>query len=91
MVAKYGCPFGTLACELDKRTNGLDRTAADMMGILVGWVEQQFRAMGRADARDLAISLVASYQGIALLTNTFRDPELMVREGRRLERWIDSL
>jgi TetR/AcrR family transcriptional regulator, transcriptional repressor for nem operon len=47
--------------------------------------------MGRADARDLAVALVASYQGIALLTNTFRDPELMVREGRRLERWIDSL
>ncbi len=91
LVAKYGCPFGTLACELDKLTNGLDRTAADMMGILTGWVEQQFRAMGRADARDLAISLVASYQGIALLTNAFRDPELMAREGRRLERWIDSL
>jgi TetR/AcrR family transcriptional regulator, transcriptional repressor for nem operon len=91
LVAKYGCPFGTLTCELDKRANGLDRTAAEMMGILIGWVEQQFRAMGRADARDLAISLVASYQGIALLTNTFRDPELMAREGRRLERWIDSL
>ena len=28
---------------------------------------------------------------IALLTNTLRDPELMRREGRRLERWIDSL
>jgi TetR/AcrR family transcriptional regulator, transcriptional repressor for nem operon len=91
LVARYGCPFGTLTCELDKRTNGLDRTAADTMGILIGWVEQQFRAMGRADARDLAIALVAAYQGIALLTNTFRDPELMAREGRRLERWIDSL
>jgi TetR/AcrR family transcriptional regulator, transcriptional repressor for nem operon len=45
----------------------------------------------QADARDLAIALIASYQGISLLTNTFRDPELMVREGRRLERWIDSL
>jgi TetR/AcrR family transcriptional regulator, transcriptional repressor for nem operon len=91
LVAKYGCPFGTLACELDKRTNGLDSTAADTMRILTGWVEQQFRSMGRADARDLAIALVASYQGIALLTNTFREPDLMVREGRRLERWIDSL
>jgi AcrR family transcriptional regulator len=91
LVARYGCPFGSLACELDKRTNGLDRTAAEMLGILTGWVEQQFRSMGRRDARDLAVALVASYQGIALLTNTFRDPELMVREGRRLERWIDSL
>jgi hypothetical protein len=34
---------------------------------------------------------MASYQGIALLTNTFRAPELMARESRRLERWIDSL
>jgi TetR/AcrR family transcriptional regulator, transcriptional repressor for nem operon len=91
LVAKYGCPFGSLACELDKRTTGLDRAAAATLGILTGWVEQQFRSMGRPDARDLAIALVASYQGIALLTNTFRDPALMAREGRRLERWIDSL
>ena len=94
LAARYGCPFGTLACELDKRPDGLDRTAADVLGILADWAEQQFRSMGlgdQADARDLAIALVASYQGISLLTNTFRDPELMVREGRRLERWIDSL
>ncbi len=91
LVARYGCPFGSLASELDKRTNDLDRTAASTLRILTDWVEQQFRSMGRSDARDLAIALVASYQGIALLTNTFRDPELMVREGRRLERWIDSL
>ena len=91
LVARYGCPFGTLACELDKRTNGLDRTAAGLMRALTDWVEQQFSSMGRTDARELAIALVASYQGIALLTNTFRDPELMITEGRRLERWIDSL
>jgi TetR/AcrR family transcriptional regulator, transcriptional repressor for nem operon len=91
LVARYGCPFGSLACELDKRSNGLDHTAAGTLRILTDWVEQQFRSMGRADARDLAFALVASYQGIALLTNTFRDPELMVREGRRLENWIDSL
>jgi TetR/AcrR family transcriptional regulator, transcriptional repressor for nem operon len=94
LAAKYGCPFGTLACELDKRADGLDLATAEVMGILVDWAERQFRSMGlgdQADAHDLAIALVASYQGISLLTNTFRDPELMVREGRRLERWIDSL
>jgi TetR/AcrR family transcriptional regulator, transcriptional repressor for nem operon len=94
LAARFGCPFGTLACELDKRADGLDRTAAEVIGILVDWAERQFRSIGsgdRADARDLAMALVASYQGISLLTNTFRDPELMVREGRRLERWIDSL
>jgi hypothetical protein len=61
------------------------------MALPLDWVEKQFRLMGRRDARDLAVALVASYQGISLITNTFRDPELMLREARRLERWIDSL
>ena len=62
-----------------------------MLRLPIDWAEQQFRAIGCRDARDLAIALMASYQGIALLTNTFTDPELMSREARRLERWIDSL
>jgi TetR/AcrR family transcriptional repressor of nem operon len=61
------------------------------MHTAIAWIEQQFKAMGRRDARDLAFALLASYEGTALLANTFRDPDLMVREGRRLERWIDSL
>jgi TetR/AcrR family transcriptional repressor of nem operon len=90
-VADYGCPLGSLCSELDKHPDGLDRTCADLLALLVDWAEQQFRSMGRREARDLAVAMIASYEGIALLTNTFRDPELMAREGRRLDRWIDSL
>ncbi|WP_245720128.1 hypothetical protein [Nocardia uniformis] len=60
------------------------------MRVLIDWIERQFVAMGRADARELAVALLSAYQGISLLTNTFHDPELMAVEGRRLERWIDS-
>src|SRR5215467_16262528 len=28
LVARYGCPFGTLATELDRRDDGIDREAA---------------------------------------------------------------
>ena len=91
LVADYGCPLGSLCSELDKRTDGLDHTCSELLRLPVKWAEQQFRSMGRRDARDLAVALIASYEGIALLTNTFRDPELMTREGRRLERWIDAL
>jgi TetR/AcrR family transcriptional repressor of nem operon len=91
LVAGSGCPQGSLCSELDKRNGGLAGECAQLMAIPIDWAEQQFREMGRRDARELAVALVASYQGIALLTNTFRDPELMVREGKRLERWIDSL
>jgi AcrR family transcriptional regulator len=91
LAAQYGCPLGSLCSELDKRTDGLDRECAQLLALPVDWAERQFRQIGRRDARDLAVALIASYQGIALLTNTFRDPELMTREARRLERWIDSL
>ncbi|WP_449482751.1 TetR family transcriptional regulator C-terminal domain-containing protein [Streptomyces avidinii] len=92
VTARYGCPTGTLASELDKRDDGPDQALANVMRVLLDWAEQQFRALGRtADARELAVALIASYQGISLLTNTFRDPELMTVEGARLERWIDSL
>ena len=90
-VALHGCPRGSLCSELEKQDNDLARACAELMRAPIDWVEQQFKAMGRSDARDLAFALLASYQGIALLTNTFRDPALMAREGRRLERWIDSL
>jgi AcrR family transcriptional regulator len=91
LAAECGCPLGSLCSELGKRADGLDRTSSELLRLPVDWAERQFRLMGRHDARDLAAALIASYQGIALLTNTFRDPELMTREARRLERWIDSL
>ncbi|MFD9407808.1 TetR/AcrR family transcriptional regulator [Streptomyces sp. NPDC059989] len=91
LTARYGCPTGTLASELDKRADGLDQSIAQVMRVLLDWTELQFRAMGRTDARELAVALLAAYQGISLLTNTFRDPDLMTTEARRLELWIDSL
>jgi len=91
LTARYGCPQGSLCSELDKRTDGPGIECAELMRVPIAWVEDQFRAMGRRDAHELAVALIASYQGIALLTNTLRDPEMMIREGRRLERWIDSL
>jgi TetR/AcrR family transcriptional regulator, transcriptional repressor for nem operon len=91
LAARYGCPLGSLCSELDKRTDGLDRACAQLLEVPIDWAERQFSLLGRRDARDLAVALMASYQGIALLTNTFRDPDLMTREARRLERWIDSL
>jgi AcrR family transcriptional regulator len=91
LAAQYGCPMGTLCSELDKRDDDLEPAAAELLTLSVDWAEQQFLSMGRSDARDLAVALVAANQGISLLTNTLRDPELMAREGRRLDRWIDSL
>jgi AcrR family transcriptional regulator len=91
LVARYGCPFGTLAAELDRRENGLDREAAKPMSLILDWSEDQFRQLGRRDARELAINLFSGVQGGALLANALRDPDIMTGQVRHLERWIDSL
>jgi hypothetical protein len=61
------------------------------MQIPLDWAEQHFRAMGRRDAHDLAVELVAAYQGSAVLTSALGQPELMARQARRLQRWIEAL
>jgi AcrR family transcriptional regulator len=90
-VARHGCPMGTLCAELDKTEDGHDRDAAAVMALIVDWAESQFRLLGKRDARDLAVALVAGIQGAALLANTFRDPTILTRQTRHLERWIDTL
>ena len=90
-VAQHGCPMGTLCAELDKTEGGHDRDAAAVMARMVEWAESQFRALGKDNSRDLAVALFAGIQGAALLANAFRDPIVLTRQTRHLERWIDEL
>ncbi len=90
-LALYGCPIGSLCSELDKRDDDLTKRSAEVFAKLITVAQEQFEQLGRRDARELAIALVASYEGIALIANTLRDPELIASEARRLERWIDTI
>jgi AcrR family transcriptional regulator len=91
-IARYGCPYGTLCSELAKAARkGSDALAAELMEALLSWAEQQFRAMGRRDARDLAVELVVAYQGSAVVSSALGEPEVMARQARRLHKWIEAL
>jgi TetR/AcrR family transcriptional regulator, transcriptional repressor for nem operon len=90
LIARSGCPHGSLCLELDKRAEG-PGLAAELVRVPLDWTERQFRALGRPDARDLAVQLIARYHGTALLTNTLRDPGLMAAEARRVAQWVDTL
>jgi AcrR family transcriptional regulator len=89
-IAAHGCPLGSLCTELANSGKSHPLTAA-LMQALLDWAEQQFRAMGRRDARDLALQLIIAYEGSAVLTNALAQPELMAHEARRLEKWITTL
>ena len=90
LIALYGCPHGSLCSDRDKPGRP-DVALAELMRVPIEWAEEQFRALDRRDAHDLAVSLIAAYEGSALLANTFRDPNILGREARRLNRWIDAL
>jgi AcrR family transcriptional regulator len=90
-IADHGCPLGTLCTELANQPGQSPALTAPLMQTLLDWAEQQFRAMGRRDARDLALELVIAYEGSAILTNAMAQPEIMAREARRLEKWINAL
>jgi AcrR family transcriptional regulator len=90
-VAQHGCPVGSLCSELDKRLDPSALGIAELLRLPIDWARDQFRQMGRRDAHDLALDLLAAYEGSALLANTLRDPNVLRRAARRLDTWIDSL
>jgi AcrR family transcriptional regulator len=61
LLASHGCPIGSLAAELGKREDPLHGQAAALLSRLVDWAQEQFAAMGRRDARELAVALVSAY------------------------------
>lgn len=91
-VAEYGCPLGTLSAELDKR-NGtqISEEGQQLLVPMIDWAEQQFANLGRIDARQLAVTLIAGYEGAALLTHSLRDPTLLLNQTERLHLWIDEV
>jgi TetR/AcrR family transcriptional regulator, transcriptional repressor for nem operon len=91
VVARYGCPLGSLCSELDKRLDAPDFAGAKLMLMIVDWAQAQFQELGHGrQSRDLAMDLLAAYEGSALLANTMRDPKVLIEAARRIERWIDA-
>ncbi|MBU4555950.1 MAG: TetR/AcrR family transcriptional regulator [Actinobacteria bacterium] len=91
-VAEYGCPLGTLAGELDKRNGTMASPQSQQLLVtMVDWAEQQFVGLERGDARQLAVALIAGYEGAALLTHSLRDPELLADQVQRLQQWVDEI
>jgi TetR/AcrR family transcriptional repressor of nem operon len=87
-IVLRGCPMGSLASELGKA----DRPgSAGALGPIVEWAERQFRDLGSNHPRDLALVLFSGIEGAALLANAFRDPNILIREGRHLDSWIDTI
>src|SRR5579863_1419681 len=92
MLARGGCPIGTLCAELHKEGGALARKSGPLLGEPLAWIEMQFRELGKGkESAGLAVHLLSSLQGVSLLAHSLGNPELVVLEASRLKEWIGSL
>jgi TetR/AcrR family transcriptional regulator, transcriptional repressor for nem operon len=89
----HGCPTGGLCLETNKIGGPIAEQAAIAFRRSLAWLARQFGELGRKpkQAREDAARIVGGIQGAILLTNTFKEPEFMLNETRRLKEWLDAL
>ncbi len=91
LLAERGCPIGSLCQELGRTSPHLAGKAERILTRMVDWCEQQFREMGRPDARSLAIQMAADLQGISLVGHALRDPGVIREQAGRMRAWVERL
>jgi AcrR family transcriptional regulator len=89
---RHGCPVGSLCYELGKDSGSLGALAAAPFRLLLEWCALQFRAMGQGrDARRHALHLLSALQGMGLIANALKDPDVILEEARSIKGWLGSL
>ncbi len=78
-VARYGCPFGTLAQELAKQPSPLGQAASRLIESQLEWLTLQFEQLGCAPKPAAARSqtLYAAMQGASLLSHALHEPGIV--------------
>jgi TetR/AcrR family transcriptional repressor of nem operon len=91
-IKRYGCPVGTLCSELAKLNHAAQGEASQLFTLFRTWLRRQFTLLGReADADALALHLLARSQGVATLTNAFRDDAFIEKEVRQMCDWLTGM
>ena len=91
-LVEYGCPVGSLNIELAKDQREVQQYAAELFDLFRSWLAENFRRMGRgAEADALAVHLLGRAQGIAVISQVYRDEKMLKQETKLLREWIENL
>lgn len=89
-IKRYGCPVGTLCSELAKLNHASQDEANKLFTLFRTWLRRQFTLLGRGDADELAMHLLARSQGVATLASAFRDETFIKQEVQQMCEWLKS-
>lgn len=93
VASEYGDALGSLCQELGKQGGTIGQAASNLLQEVISWCKTQYHALGKdeATANNLALNLIASLQGISLITLTFKDPSYVTRQTEFLAQNIEAL
>jgi TetR/AcrR family transcriptional repressor of nem operon len=93
ILARSGCPIGTLSSELNKDGGRLASCATRLFSDQLAWAERQFRLLGKSksEAQGSAVHLLSSLEGASLLAHALGDPKYVAQESQRLLDWIRGM
>ena len=93
VLARSGCPMGTLSSELHKEGGPLAEHMTELYAALLDWTERQVRQLGpsRAEAHGCALHLLAALEGARSLAYAFGEPKYAVQEAQRLREWVNEM
>lgn len=93
VACDYGDALGSLCQELGKIGGVISHNASGLMQEIIQWCKIQFQHLGQTDeaSENLAINLVASLQGISLITLTFKDPAYIHQQTTFLIKNIENM
>jgi hypothetical protein len=89
-VVQSGCPIGSLCSELAKDSIDLHEMSRQAFVLLRNWIKQQFEILGKANADDLAMDLLAKMQGVTIMACAFKDADYIQRGHQEIKDWIKS-
>jgi AcrR family transcriptional regulator len=90
-IVKNGCPIGGLCQELNKETSSLADLAGEILKFQIQWAESQFNQMGIVDYKGAAIEFISNLQGISLLANSLKAPDVVTDQIERLRQKISAI
>jgi len=91
-ASRYGCPMGSLNSELGKSQIDLQALSRQQLDLFKDWLSKQFRLLvPEKNAEHLALHILVCTQGIALMSQTYADQDLVTREIELLNAWLDQV
>ncbi len=91
-VTKHGCPIGSMCTELTKLNHGMQDRATEIFTLFRDWLTTQFRLLGhKQNASQHAMHLLACSQGVASISNAFKDAKFLQSEVKKLKIWLDEI